>query len=156
MQKRQHPGKREDASEESIELQRRQHPGKRLILDQFSENPAALLNELSKRQHPGKRYLMTFSKRQHPGRREIDESELDTGDFLDLENRQYSGKKYLDGTIPDISVSGGPCDVQDPATCGKASLLLELLDNVSKPHLEEKRQHPGKRLAIEDDVTEQE
>lgn len=153
VQKRQHPGKREDETDSFVEVQRRQHPGRRLVLDQITENPR-LLNELSKRQHPGKRYLMMYSKRQHPGKRDF-EDEADTGDLQDLEKRQHPGKRYWDNTSPDLGTNS-PCDVLDPTSCSKANLLLEFLDNVTKSRAEEKRQHPGKRLTAEEDMTEQE
>ncbi|KAJ8394760.1 hypothetical protein AAFF_G00041150 [Aldrovandia affinis] len=156
LQKRQHPGKREDEMDNYVELERRQHPGKRSPLEQLPDSSgshAAYLVELSKRQHPGKRYLM-YSKRQHPGRRELGE-EMDSGELPDLEKRQHPGKRYADSTSPD-SAPTGPCGVKDPASCSKASLLLELLDNATKSRAEEKRQHPGKRFAFDEDLTEQE
>ncbi|XP_036389855.1 pro-thyrotropin-releasing hormone [Megalops cyprinoides] len=156
LQKRQHPGKREDEMDSFVELQRRQHPGKRTALDQLpdsSGSQTAYLIELSKRQHPGKRYLM-YDKRQHPGRRELGE-ETDSGELPDLEKRQHPGKRFLDNTSPDYTFSA-PCDIKDPVSCSKASLLLELLDNATKSRAEEKRQHPGKRFAFDEDLTEQE
>ncbi|XP_023675113.1 pro-thyrotropin-releasing hormone [Paramormyrops kingsleyae] len=152
LQKRQHPGKRED----EIELERRQHPGKRSMLERLTDtygSPATYLNGFSKRQHPGKRYLV-YNKRQHPGRREL-EDEVNADDQADLEKRQHPGKRFWDNTSPDFGASD-PCDTPDPAKgCSKAVLLLELLDNVTKSRAEEKRQHPGKRFALED-MTEQE
>ncbi|XP_059358673.1 pro-thyrotropin-releasing hormone isoform X4 [Carassius carassius] len=84
LEKRQHPGKRE---EDSVRRLRRQHPGKRLMLEEPSEQ-----SELHKRQHPGKRLcedcdpasvlleLLDRSsgeeKRQHPGKRLELEDEL--------------------------------------------------------------------------------
>ncbi|XP_041130091.1 pro-thyrotropin-releasing hormone-A-like [Polyodon spathula] len=152
--KRQHPGKREDESESYMEVQKRQHPGRRSLWDQYTDIPSiqvAYLSELSKRQHPGKRYGLLLEKRQHPGRRSLDE-ELDLGELQDLEKWQHPGKRYLDS---DSEYSNPlPCDIQDPATCSKASLLLELLDNVNKSRAEEKRQHPGRRLTLEGGLTD--
>ncbi|MGH0153354.1 UNVERIFIED_CONTAM: hypothetical protein FKN15_028088 [Acipenser sinensis] len=151
--KRQHPGKREDEAESYTEVQKRQHPGRRSLWDQYADIPStqvAYLSELSKRQHPGKRYAL-LNKRQHPGRRSLDE-ELDLGELQDLEKRQHPGKRYLDSDSEYSNLP--PCDIQDPATCSKASLLLELLDNVNKSRAEEKRQHPGRRLALEGGSTD--
>ncbi|XP_064154437.1 pro-thyrotropin-releasing hormone [Anguilla rostrata] len=156
LQKRQHPGKREDEMDNYVELQRRQHPGKRSPLEQLPDNSgtqAAYLVELSKRQHPGKRYLM-YKKRQHPGRRELGE-EMDSGELPDLEKRQHPGKRFVDNTSPDFAPND-PCGPSDPGSCSKASLLLELLDNATKSRAEEKRQHPGKRFAYEEDLMERE
>ncbi|KAG9333803.1 hypothetical protein JZ751_010082 [Albula glossodonta] len=155
VQKRQHPGKREEELDNFVELQRRQHPGKRSPLEPLPDNSgshATYLIELSKRQHPGKRYLM-YNKRQHPGRRELGE-EIDSGELSDLEKRQHPGKRYVDNTDNDFALSG-PCAAKDPVSCSKASLLLELLDNATKSRAEEKRQHPGKRFAFDEDLTEQ-
>uniref|UniRef100_W5MZE8 Pro-thyrotropin-releasing hormone n=1 Tax=Lepisosteus oculatus TaxID=7918 RepID=W5MZE8_LEPOC len=155
-QKRQHPGKREDETDDYVELQRRQHPGKRSLMDQYSDATDSQMgyqSDMSKRQHPGKRYL-SYNKRQHPGRREL-ENELDAGDLQDLEKRQHPGKRYWDIKSPDY-INNLPCDIKDPVKCNKASLLLELLDNVNKSRAEEKRQHPGRRFAFDDDLTDQE
>lgn len=158
MMKRQHPGKREEDEEldRYLELQKRQHPGRRSLWDPYldiSGNQLAYLNEFSKRQHPGKRYL-AYSKRQHPGKRswndEIDE--MDGGD-QDLEKRQHPGKRYLDSDSPDYHV---PCDLQDSFNCSKTSLLLEFLGNVSKGRAEEKRQHPGRRSSWDGEVEAEE
>lgn len=153
VEKRQHPGKREDEIDSFVEFQKRQHPGKRSMLEQLSENPA-LLSGLSKRQHPGKRYLVMYSKRQHPGNRDI-EDEAEVGDLQELEKRQHPGKRFWDNMSPDLGTNS-PCDVRDPTSCSKTNLLLELLNNVTKSRAEEKRQHPGKRLAPEEDLVEQE
>ncbi|XP_053148354.1 thyrotropin releasing hormone [Hemicordylus capensis] len=153
--KRQHPGKREEDDElaDDLELQKRQHPGRRSLWDQYLDIPSnrlAYLSELSKRQHPGKRFL-AYSKQQHPGKRSWDD-ELD-GDEQDLEKRQHPGKRYLGSESPDYSV---PCDPQDSFNCSKGSLLLELLDNVSKGRVEEKRQHPGRRSLWDGEVEAEE
>ncbi|KAL8212630.1 UNVERIFIED_CONTAM: hypothetical protein K2H54_053838 [Gekko kuhli] len=153
--KRQHPGKREedDEFESYLELQKRQHPGRRALWDLYPEIPSnqlAYLNELSKRQHPGKRNL-AYSKRQHPGKRSW-EDELD-GSEQDLEKRQHPGKRYLGSDSPDYPV---PCDPQDSINCSKGSLLLELLDNVNKSQVEEKRQHPGRRSSWDVEVEAEE
>uniref|UniRef100_H3AN56 Pro-thyrotropin-releasing hormone n=1 Tax=Latimeria chalumnae TaxID=7897 RepID=H3AN56_LATCH len=154
-QKRQHPGKRGgEGLDEYTEVQKRQHPGRRSTLDQFTDSPntqLAFLSELSKRQHPGKRYLL-YNKRQHPGKRGWDK-ELDYEDLQELEKRQHPGKRQLPPESPDY---GLPCDILDPINCSKTSLLLELLDNVSKGKTEEKRQHPGRRFTWEGEATDQE
>lgn len=143
--KQQHPEKSEEDDEfdRYLELQKRQHPGRRSLWDQYLDIPSnqlAYLNELSKRQHPGKRYLAS-SKRQHPGKRAWDE-EIDLSE-QDLEKRQHPGKRYLGIESPDYNA---PCFPRDSFNCSKGSLLLlELLDNISKGRIEEKRQHPGRR-----------
>ncbi|XP_034731877.1 pro-thyrotropin-releasing hormone [Etheostoma cragini] len=163
VQRRQHPGKREDEMHSFMELQKRQHPGKRFTTGQISENPVMFMSELSKRQHPGKRYLVLHSKRQHPGKRhpedEDDDGEWDADadgdeDLVELEKRQHPGKRFWDNSIPDLETSS-PCDVLDPTSCRKTSLLLDFLDNINKSHVEEKRQHPGKRIAPEEDLVEE-
>ncbi|XP_068997526.1 pro-thyrotropin-releasing hormone [Embiotoca jacksoni] len=164
VQKRQHPGKREDEIHSFMDLQKRQHPGKRSTTGHLSGNPVILLSELSKRQHPGKRYLVLQSKRQHPGKRHSEDEDED-GDgnwdvdadgeenLSELEKRQHPGKRFWDNSSPDLGTNS-PCDVLDPAGCSKTSLLLDFLDNINKSHAEEKRQHPGKRFAPEEDLVE--
>ncbi|KAK9514854.1 hypothetical protein VZT92_025540 [Zoarces viviparus] len=159
VQKRQHPGKREEEMHSFMELQKRQHPGKRFALGRVSENPVTLLGELSKRQHPGKRYLVVHSKRQHPGKRDgDDDGDWDADgegddDLAELEKRQHPGKRFWDNSSQDLGTNS-PCDVLDPTSCRKTSLLLDFLDNINKSHAEEKRQHPGKRFAPEEDLVE--
>uniref|UniRef100_A0A8D0DH22 Pro-thyrotropin-releasing hormone n=1 Tax=Salvator merianae TaxID=96440 RepID=A0A8D0DH22_SALMN len=153
--KRQHPGKREEDDEFDYysELQKRQHPGRRSLWEQYLDIPSnqlAYLNELAKRQHPGKRYL-AYNKRQHPGKRGWDD-EIDDGE-QNLEKRQHPGKRYLGSESLDYNV---PCNSQDSLNCSKGGLLLELLDNVSRSHLEEKRQHPGKRSSWDGEAEEEE
>lgn len=157
VQRRQHPGKREDEMRSFPELQKRQHPGKRAT-GHISENPAVLLSELSKRQHPGKRFLVLHSKRQHPGKRHPEDEDGegdwdadgdDDEDLAELEKRQHPGKRFWDNASPDLGTNS-PCDVSDPTGCSKTSLLLDFLGNINKSHAEEKRQHPGKRFAEED------
>lgn len=158
VQRRQHPGKREDEMRAfTTGLQKRQHPGKRAAAGRLSDSPLGLLSELSKRQHPGKRYLVLHSKRQHPGKRYLEDEEGDSdwtadGDeeLSELENRQRPGKRLWDNSIPELSTDS-PCDVLDPDRCRKTSLLLDFLDNIQS-HAEEKRQHPGKRFAPEEDI----
>ncbi|KAM9350539.1 pro-thyrotropin-releasing hormone [Symphorus nematophorus] len=163
VQKRQHPGKRDDEMHSFMELQKRQHPGKRTTMGHISENPVMLLSELSKRQHPGKRYLVVHSKRQHPGKRHLEDEDVD-GDWNDadaeedeelaeLEKRQHPGKRFWDNSSPDLGTNS-PCDVLDPTSCSKTSLLLDFLDNINKSHADEKRQHPGKRFAPEEGLVE--
>ncbi|KFW02988.1 Pro-thyrotropin-releasing hormone [Eurypyga helias] len=152
IQKRQHPGKREieDDLDSYLELKKRQHPGRRSLSDQYADNPSAqltYLNELSKRQHPGRRFLMY--NRQHPSKRGWNE-EIDLNDQY-YEKRQHPGKRYWNSDSPD---DGGPCNLQESITCNKGSLLLDLVENVSKDRLEEKRQHPGKRSARERETEE--
>ncbi|XP_034551607.1 pro-thyrotropin-releasing hormone [Notolabrus celidotus] len=164
VQRRQHPGKREDEMQSFIEFQKRQHPGKRSTSGHILENPSMLLSELSKRQHPGKRYLVLHNKRQHPGKRhpEDEDSEGDWDadtdgdeDLAELEKRQHPGKRFWDNSSPDMGTDS-PCDVLEPTSCSKTSLLLDFLDNINKSHAEEKRQHPGKRFAPEEDLVERE
>ncbi|KAL3974647.1 kelch-like protein 33 [Sarotherodon galilaeus] len=162
VQKRQHPGKREDETHSFLEPQKRQHPGKRSTAGHSSDNPILLLSELSKRQHPGKRYLVLHSKRQHPGKRLLEDEDGDRDwdadvdgeeDFAEMEKRQHPGKRFWDNSSPDLGTNS-PCDVLDPASCSKTSLLLDFLDNVNKGHAEEKRQHPGKRFAPDEDLVD--
>ncbi|KAF3697053.1 Pro-thyrotropin-releasing hormone-A [Channa argus] len=160
VQRRQHPGKREDEMHSFMELQKRQHPGKRATSGLISDHPAILLSEISKRQHPGKRYLVLHSKRQHPGKRysehEDGDEEWDAEgdeDLQELEKRQHPGKRFWDNSSP-ILGTNSPCDVLEPTSCSKSSLLLDFLDNINKSHAEEKRQHPGKRFAPEENLME--
>ncbi|KFW64395.1 Pro-thyrotropin-releasing hormone [Pygoscelis adeliae] len=152
IQKRQHPGKREieDDLDSYVQLKKQQHPGRRSLSDQYADIPSAqlaYLNELSKRQHPGRRYLMY--KHQHPSKR-------GWNDEVDLNNRygekrQHPGKRHWNSDSPD---DAGPCNFQDSFTCNEGSLLLDLVENVSKDRVEEKRQHPGKRSAWESETEE--
>lgn len=162
VQKRQHPGKRDDEMHSFVEIQKRQHPGKRTAMGHVTENPVLLLSELSKRQHPGKRYLVLHTKRQHPGKRHFEEEDIDgdwdsdanaddVEDLAELEKRQHPGKRFWDNSNPDLGTNN-PCDVLDPTSCSKTSLLLDFLDNISKNHAEEKRQHPGKRFSSDEDL----
>lgn len=154
LSKRQHPGKREEEAAEGVEEEeeeggavgphKRQHPGP-------WENAATWSVDVTrqKRQHPGRRSFWlgyTFSKRQHPGRRLVDpkvqssweeeEGEEEKEGELMPEKRQHPGKRAL----------GGPCGLQ--GDCGPPSLLLGLLDDLSRAQRpEEKRQHPGRRAA---------
>ncbi|KAF7664858.1 hypothetical protein LDENG_00161670 [Lucifuga dentata] len=162
VKKRQHPGKREVEMHSFADLQKRQHPGKRSIAGHLSENPIMLLSELSKRQHPGKRYQVLYSKRQHPGKRYLEDEDgdgdwdIDTDedeDLQELEKRQHPGKRVLDTSSPDLG-RNSLCDVLDPASCSKTNLLLDFLNNISQSHAEEKRQHPGKRMASEEALVE--
>ncbi|KAM8754021.1 pro-thyrotropin-releasing hormone isoform 1-T2 [Acanthopagrus schlegelii] len=165
VQRRQHPGKREDEMHSFMEnIQKRQHPGKRTTVGHISENPVMFLSELSKRQHPGKRYLVLQSKRQHPGKRYLEDEDGDGDwdadadgdeDLAELEKRQHPGKRFWDNSSPDLGTNS-PCDVLDPTSCSKTSLLLDFLDNINKSHAEEKRQHPGKRFAPEEEPVEAE
>lgn len=162
LEKRQHPGRRdededEDEDEQYLDVQRRQHPGKRSTMGHVSENPGILPSELSKRQHPGKRYLVLHSKRQHPGKRQGGDEDGGWGadgdeDLPELEKRQHPGKRFWDRSNPDLATNS-PCDVLDPTSCSKSDLLFDFLD-INKSHGEHKRQHPGKRLAPEDESVE--
>ncbi|XP_054465879.1 pro-thyrotropin-releasing hormone [Anoplopoma fimbria] len=152
VQKRQHPGRREeDEDEQYQDVQKRQHPGRRE--DEGREEETHSFMEFQKRQHPGKRYLMVHSKRQHPGKRDGDEDE-DEDEDGDLEKRQHPGKRFWDFSNPDFGTNS-PCDVLDPTSCSKTSLLRDFLDNMNKSQAEEKRQHPGKRFAPEEDLVEE-
>ncbi|XP_034287473.1 thyrotropin releasing hormone [Pantherophis guttatus] len=145
--KRQHPGKRM-----VMDLEKRQHPGRRSLSDQILSIPSsqlAYLNELSKRQHPGKRYL-PYNKRQHPGKRGWDD---ETESEETLEKRQHPGKRYLGSQTPDNNIL---CDPQESSECSKGSLLLELLDKISKVHSEEKRQHPGRNSLLDGEIEAEE
>ncbi|XP_027983580.2 thyrotropin releasing hormone [Eptesicus fuscus] len=153
LSKRQHPGRREEEAEEGVEEEeeeggavgphKRQHPG---LWENAATRPVDVAPQ--KRQHPGRRSFWlghTFTKRQHPGRRLVDpkakrswgeeEEEGEEGEReLMLEKRQHPGKRFL----------GGRCGPQ--GDCGQASLLLGLLDDLSRGQKsEEKRQHPGRR-----------
>ncbi|NWZ68529.1 TRH protein, partial [Acrocephalus arundinaceus] len=148
IQKRQHPGKREmeDDLDVDLELKRHQSPGRKSLLDQFANRPRAQLtymNKLSKREHPGRIYP-TY-KHQRPSKRgwnyEVD---------LYGEKRQHPGKRHRNS---DSSDDAGPCNFQEPFTCHKGSLLLDLVA-VSRDRVEEKRQHPGKRSAWESEAEE--
>ncbi|XP_019501578.1 PREDICTED: thyrotropin releasing hormone [Hipposideros armiger] len=154
LSKRQHPGKREEEAEEEVEEEeeeggavgphKRQHPGRREDAPVWSVDVTQ-----QKRQHPGRRSSWlgyTFTKRQHPGRRLVDPKtqrsweeeeegeEEDEGELMP-EKRQHPGKRAL----------GGPCGLQ--GDCGQASVLLGLLDDLSRSQGTEKRQHPGRRAA---------
>ncbi|NXQ29232.1 TRH protein, partial [Alaudala cheleensis] len=149
LQKRQHPGKREmeDDLEVYLELKRQQPPGRKPLLGQFANSPRAQLthmNELSKREHPGRRYPMY--KHQRPSKR-------GWNDKADLysEKRQHPAKRHWNA---DSSDDTGPCNFQESFTCHKGSLLLDLVENVSRDRVEEKRQHPGKRSARESEAEE--
>lgn len=150
LQKRQHPGKREDESDFLIELQRRQHPGRRSELEGQSSVPGDVLSEIFKRQHPGKRYD-AYTKRQHPGRRETEERAAASAlDLWEMDKRQHPGKRFWDPASE--ASTGSPCDV---GGCSKAaSLLLQLLNEVKQSRANEKRQHPGKRLNAQEDLEE--
>ncbi|XP_063282367.1 thyrotropin releasing hormone [Pelobates fuscus] len=150
MDKRQHPGKREEG-DWYLDLPKRQHPGRRSTLgNQYLDNsPLGLLTEVSKRQHPGKRNP-SYTKRQHPGKRVWEEEEdIELIDPQDVEKRQHPGKRYMESENIDYIP---PCEGPDPFNCSKGSLLLELLDNVNRGRMEEKRQHPGRRAVWEGEV----
>ncbi|NWT55599.1 TRH protein, partial [Erythrocercus mccallii] len=149
IQKRQHPGKREMEADLDVylELKSQQPPSRKSLLDQFANSPRAqptYMNELSKREHPGRRYLMY--KHQHPSKRgwnyEVD---------LYGEKRQHPGKRHWNS---DSSDDTGPCNFQEPFTCHKGSLLLDLVEDVSRDRVGEKRQHPGKRSAWDSEAEE--
>lgn len=122
--KRQHPGRREDVAVWSDEVaqQKRQHPGRR---------SSWLGYTVTKRQHPGRRLVDPKAQRSWEEEEEVEEEEEPMP-----EKRQHPGKR----------ASGGPCGLQ--GGCGQASLLLGLLDDLSRSQgAEEKRQHPGRRAA---------
>ncbi|NWR50540.1 TRH protein, partial [Regulus satrapa] len=149
IQKKQHPGKREmeDDLDVYLELKRQHPPGRKSLLDQFANSPRAQLtyvNELSKGEHPGRRKPMY--KHQHPSKRGSN-YEVD----LNGEKRQHPGKRHWNS---DSSGDTGPCNFQESFTCHKGSLLLDLIEDVSRDRVEEKRQHPGKRSAWESETKE--
>lgn len=161
--KRQHPGKRseeEDEQEQEVaEVEeeergtvgpyKRQHPGRR---DDVAMGSLGAPQQ--KRQHPGRRsswLTSIFTKRQHPGRRLVDlqaqegdekeegaweeEEEEEEGELMP-EKRQHPGKRALGNWC-------GPW-----RACGQASLLLGILEDLSRDRgVENKRQHPGRRAA---------
>ncbi|XP_072203564.1 thyrotropin releasing hormone [Excalfactoria chinensis] len=152
IQKRQHLGKTEVEGYlgNYLELKKRQHPGRRSLQDQstdLSSSQLTYLNVLSKRQHPGRRYLMY--KHQHPSKRGWN-NELDLSD-QNWEKQQHFGKRDRDSDSPDYT---GPCDLQQSALCNKGSLLFDLAEKFSKERVEEKRQHPGRRSAWENETEE--
>ncbi|XP_072305770.1 pro-thyrotropin-releasing hormone [Eucyclogobius newberryi] len=159
--KRQHPGKREEEMHSYAEPQKRQHPGKRTAAGLDSDNPLLVLSELSKRQHPGKRYLMLHMKRQHPGKRLFLDADSDFDsegeELAELEKRQHPGKRFLDNSNPFLG-SNPPCDFMDSNGCSGPPnrLLLDFLDHINTSHVEEKRQHPGKRFASEEELVDSE
>ncbi|EHB17322.1 Prothyroliberin [Heterocephalus glaber] len=129
LSKRQHPGKREEDTEEGPEEE--------------EEEGGAMGPQ--KRQHPGRRspwleYVVT--KRQHPGRRLVDLRSQRSWQEEDVEEdregpipkkRQHPGKR----------APGEPCGPQ--GACDQASLLLGLLDDLSQAQGDqEKWQHPGR------------
>uniref|UniRef100_A0A8C3X6G3 Pro-thyrotropin-releasing hormone n=1 Tax=Catagonus wagneri TaxID=51154 RepID=A0A8C3X6G3_9CETA len=155
LSKRQHPGKREEEAEGrvkeeeeeggAVEPHKGQHPGRQGNVPTWPVDVAQ-----QKRQHPGRRSPWlgyTFTKRQHPGRRLVDpeahrsweeeeeEEEEEDGELMP-EKRQHPGRRAL----------RSPCGPR--GSCGQASLLLGLLDDLSRDQgAEEKRQHPGRRAA---------
>ncbi|XP_029011329.1 pro-thyrotropin-releasing hormone [Betta splendens] len=147
LQRRQHPGKREEEMHSFTEIQKRQHPGRRAAPGLVPEPPAVLLGELSKRQHPGKR-LYGAEERGDDWDAEADED-------LPEVKRQHPGKRLWDNSSPDLDADS-PCDVLEPTSCSKSSLLLDFLDNINKSPAEEKRQHPGRRSAPEEASVEEE
>lgn len=88
-------------------------------------------------------------KRQHPSKRGWND-EVDLDDQHG-EKRQHPGKRLWNSGGPDAA---GPCNFQEPFTCNKGSLLLDLVQNVSKDRVEKKRQHPGKRSEWESETEE--
>ncbi|XP_006901105.1 PREDICTED: pro-thyrotropin-releasing hormone-like [Elephantulus edwardii] len=156
LSKRQHPGKREEETDEGVEEEveeegetmvppKRQHPGRR-----EDEAPWSVAITQYKRQHPGRRSPWlgyTVTKRQHPGKRLVDpkaqrsreekeeeEKEDEEERELTLERRQHPGRRAV----------GGPCGPW--RTCDQAAFLLGLLGDLSQGP-QEKRQHPGRRAA---------
>ncbi|XP_074052167.1 thyrotropin releasing hormone [Macrotis lagotis] len=136
--KRQHPGKRFSET-----FEKRQHPGKREEEDETEEEMGVgrATIEVPKRQHPGKREEEAWEaeskqqKRQHPGRR----ASWDKDSEGDVSKRQHPGKRNLG---PDGQAPGFPCIPRGSSHC---SLLLGLLDDLSRGLGSEKRQHPGRR-----------
>ncbi|NXA82234.1 TRH protein, partial [Thryothorus ludovicianus] len=146
IQKRQHPGKREMEDDLAVYLQlkRQQPPGRKSLLDQFANRPRAQLtyvNELSKREHLGRSYAMY--KHQRPGKRGWNYEVY--GD-----KRQHSGKRYWNSESSDDT---DPCNFQESFNCHKGS-SFDLVEDVGRDRVEEKRQHPGKRSAWESETEE--
>ncbi|XP_060691026.1 pro-thyrotropin-releasing hormone [Hemiscyllium ocellatum] len=145
-EKRQHPGRRElDGA--PLEVQARQHPGRRSAYEPLPGESTArqldtFLGELSKRQHPGKRSVMYG---QRPGHWSWQENGDDSGE------NQYNSPQYLEaagGSSEFLS----PCDLQESGSCSKVNSLLALLSNANKDRAEVKRQHPGRRLASDEEM----
>lgn len=124
--KRQHPGRREEAALWSLDVtqQKRQHPGRRSSWPGYT---------FTKRQHPGRR--LVDPKAQRIWEEEEDGEEKEEEGELMPEKRQHPGKRAM----------GGPCGLR--GACGQASLLLGLLDDLTRGQEAEKRQHPGRREA---------
>ncbi|NXO03472.1 TRH protein, partial [Rhinopomastus cyanomelas] len=152
IQKWQHPGKREigDALDGYLGLKEQEHSGRRSLPDQYADISSAqltYLNELSKRQHPGRRYVM-YKRKQLSRKGWNDEVYLSDQHG---EKRQHPGKRHGNANSPD---DAGLCSFQGSFTCKKGSLLLGLIETISKDRAVEKRQHPGKRSAWESDMEE--
>ncbi|XP_043564539.1 pro-thyrotropin-releasing hormone [Chiloscyllium plagiosum] len=146
VQARQHPGRRE-LDGVPLEVQARQHPGRRSTYEPLPGESTArqldtFLGELSKRQHPGKRSVMYG---QRPGHWSWQENGDDSGES------QYNSPQYLEaagGSSEFLS----PCDLQESGSCSKVNSLLALLSNTNKDKAEVKRQHPGRRLASDEEM----
>ncbi|GCC37852.1 pro-thyrotropin-releasing hormone [Chiloscyllium punctatum] len=145
-EKRQHPGRRE-LDGVPLEVQARQHPGRRSAYEPLPGESTArqldtFLGELSKRQHPGKRSVMYG---QRPGHWSWQENGDDSGES------QYNSPQYLEAA-GSSSEFLSPCDLQESGSCSKVNSLLALLSNTNKDRAEVKRQHPGRRLASDDEM----
>ncbi|NWU93324.1 TRH protein, partial [Upupa epops] len=148
IQKWQHPGKRERGDDLDGYLQLNEHPGRRPFSDQYTDIPSEQLtypNKLSKRQHPGRRYVMY--QHQQPSKKGCndDNDEVDLSDYYSAKH-PHPGKRHRNSNSPD---DAHLCNFQLSFTCSKGSLLLGLIENISKDRVEEKRQHPGKRSSWE-------
>ncbi|NWI04528.1 TRH protein, partial [Tichodroma muraria] len=145
LEKRQHPGKRDVEEENSYgDIQKRQHPGKR-----ETEDDLDVYLHLKRQQPPSRKSLLDqypMYKHQRPSKRgwnyEVD---------LYSEKCQHSGKRHRNS---DSSDDTGPCNFQESFTCHKASLLPDLVEDISRDRVEEKHQHPGKRSAWESETEE--
>ncbi|NXF10729.1 TRH protein, partial [Smithornis capensis] len=147
IQKRQHPGKREreDNLDVYLELKKQQPPGRRSLLNQSPSAQLTYMNELSKRQHPGRRDLR--HKHQYPSKRGWN-YEVDLNDQYG-EKHQHLGRQHGNS---DSSDDTGPCNFLEFSICNKGSLLLDLIEDISRDRVDEKRQHPGKRSAWENET----
>ncbi|XP_048403718.1 pro-thyrotropin-releasing hormone [Stegostoma tigrinum] len=145
-EKRQHPGRRE-LDGVPLEVQARQHPGRRSAFEPALEESTArqlstFLGDLSKRQHPGKRSLVYGPR---PSRWSWQEDGDDSGES------QYNSPQYLEAPGGSSKLMS-PCELQESGNCSKVTSLLALLSNTNKDRAEVKRQHPGRRLASDEQL----
>ncbi|KAG7266924.1 hypothetical protein CRUP_017985 [Coryphaenoides rupestris] len=143
LSKRQHPGKRFLAF-----FSKRQHPGKRDVGDKEELEEEQEEEEEQEQEEQGALQLQQqFDKRQHPGKRFWGNSGPDSGSSI---SSSSSSSRLCGGLETSSSSSSSP---SSPGCSIRTSLLLDLLHHVAQ----EKRQHPGKRLAAspeEEDLVE--